>query len=102
MYRSPDTPEHVKRIQQEIWLSKPIEERITLSFQMIDELRQLQEIGLKIRHPDWDDEDIRIHRLRVWVKREPKLFWLRPIIEQLEQQRQMPLNIAPYKKSIEK
>jgi hypothetical protein len=27
---------------------------------------------------------------------------LRPIIEQLEQQRQMPLNIAPYKKSIEK
>ncbi len=84
MYRSADTPEHVKRIQQEIWLSKPIEERITLSFQMIDEMRQLQEIGLKMRHPDWDDEDVRIYRLHVWVKREPKLFWLRPIIEQLE------------------
>jgi hypothetical protein len=86
MYRSPDTPEHVKRIQQEIWLAKPIEERITLSFQMIDELRQLQEIGLKMRHPDWDDEDVRIYRLKIWVKREPKLFWLRPIIERLEGQ----------------
>jgi hypothetical protein len=84
MYRSPDTPEHVLRIQHQIWVSKPIEERIRLSFQLIDDARKLQEIGLKMRHPDWDDTDMRIYRLKRWVKTDSKLFWLQPIIEKLE------------------
>jgi hypothetical protein len=84
MYRSLDTPESVKRIQQRIWLAKPIQERITLSLQMIDDTRALQEMGLKMRYPHWDEQDVRIHRLKVWLKRDAKLFWLRPIIEQLE------------------
>jgi len=33
-----DTPEHVKKIQLEIWLAKPPEERIKLTLQMNDEL----------------------------------------------------------------
>ncbi|HZY38998.1 MAG TPA: hypothetical protein VFE53_20195 [Mucilaginibacter sp.] len=33
-----DTPDHVKKIQQEIWLSKPVEERLLLTLQMNDEL----------------------------------------------------------------
>jgi hypothetical protein len=33
-----DTPEHVKKIQREIWLSKPVEERLRLTLQMNDEL----------------------------------------------------------------
>ena len=33
-----DTPEHVKKIQLEIWLFKPPEERIRLTLQMNDEL----------------------------------------------------------------
>ena len=33
-----DTPEHVKKIQLEIWLAKPPEERIRLTLQMNDEL----------------------------------------------------------------
>jgi hypothetical protein len=99
MYRSPDTPEHVKRIQQEIWLSKPIEERITLSFQMIDDGRAMQAHGLKMRNPHWDDEDVRIHRLKLWVKREPKLFWLQPIIDDLEQ-KQAAKRLENYKVSV--
>jgi hypothetical protein len=33
-----DTPDHVKKIQLEIWLAKPPEERIRLTLQMNDEL----------------------------------------------------------------
>jgi hypothetical protein len=33
-----DTPEHVKKIQREIWLSKPLEERLRLTLQMNDDL----------------------------------------------------------------
>jgi hypothetical protein len=33
-----DTPEHVKKIQQEIWLSKPVEERLRLTLEMNDQL----------------------------------------------------------------
>jgi hypothetical protein len=33
-----DTPDHVKKIQQEIWLSKPVEERLRLTLEMSDQL----------------------------------------------------------------
>ena len=33
-----DTPDHVKKIQQDIWLAKPLEERLRLTLQMNDEL----------------------------------------------------------------
>lgn len=33
-----DTPDHIKKIQLEIWLAKPPEERIRLTLQMNDDL----------------------------------------------------------------
>ena len=81
MYRSPDTPEAVKRIQQKIWLAKPIEERIVRSLQMIEDARLLQIHGLKMRYPDWTDEDIRIFRLKRLLKNDASLHWLAPLIE---------------------
>jgi hypothetical protein len=33
-----DTPDHVKKIQLDIWLAKPLEERLRLTLQMNDEL----------------------------------------------------------------
>lgn len=84
MYHSPDTPEAIKRIQQQIWLSKPIEERITLSLQMIDDARAMQIYGLKMRYPHWTDNDIRIYHLKRMLKNYPSLTWLAPIIQDLE------------------
>ncbi len=81
MYRSLDTPEAVKRIQQKIWLSKPIEERIVRSLQMIEDARLLQIHGLKMRYPDWTDEEIRIFRLKRLIKNDASLGWLAPLIE---------------------
>jgi hypothetical protein len=85
MYRSPDTPEAVKLIQQKIWMGKPIEERINLSFQMIDDARLMQIHGLKMRYPDWSDEDIRVFQLKRMLKNYPSLVWLEPIIQELEE-----------------
>lgn len=84
MYHSPDTPEAVKRIQQQIWMSKPLEERITLSLQMIDDTRQMQIHGLKMRYPNWSDKDIHVFQLKRLLKNYPSLTWLEPIIQQLE------------------
>ena len=86
MYRSPDTPEAVKRMQQKIWMDKTIQERITLSLQMIDDARSMQIHGLKMRHPHWTDEDVRIYRLKRMMKTYPSLSWLEPIIKDLEAQ----------------
>jgi len=33
-----DTPEHIKQKQLEIWLAKPVEERLRLTLTMNDEL----------------------------------------------------------------
>jgi hypothetical protein len=85
MYRSPDTPEAIKLIQQRIWMAKPIEERILLSLQMIEDARLIQIHGLKMRYPNWSDEDVRIFRLKRLLKNYPSLYWLAPIIDQLEQ-----------------
>jgi hypothetical protein len=84
MYRSPDTPEAVSRIKQKIWMDKTVQERITLSMQMIDDARLVQTHGLKMRNPQWTDEDIRIYRLKRMMKEYPSLSWLAPIIQELE------------------
>jgi hypothetical protein len=81
MYPSPDTPEAVKRIQQKIWLAKPLEERIVRSLQMIEDARLLQIHGLKMRYPDWTDDQIRIFRLKRLIKNDASLHWLTPLIE---------------------
>ena len=76
----PDTPNDVKKIQEQIWLSKPIEERLRLSIQMIDDARDLQIHGIKMRHPDWTDDQIRIYRLRRMMSTDPTLAWLEKVI----------------------
>lgn len=84
MYKSPDTPDHIKNIQQQIWLSKPIEERLRLSIKMIDDARDLQIHGIKMRHPDWTDHQIRIYRLRRMIKNDPSLAWLERVLDKEE------------------
>ena len=81
MYLSPDTPMAVKEIQQQIWLSKSMEERLRLSAQMIDDAIALQIHGIRMRHPDWTEQQIRHYRLRRMMQSDPSLAWLERIIE---------------------
>jgi hypothetical protein len=76
MYLSPDTPLHVKKIQQDIWLSKPIEERLRLSANMIDDAIKLQLFGIKMRHPEFSEKDAKRYRLLRMAENDPALTWL--------------------------
>lgn len=76
MYHSPDTPYFIKKKQQEIWLSKPIEERLHLSLQMIEDTRLLQIHGIAIRYPHWTPEQIKHYLLWRRIQQDPNLQWL--------------------------
>lgn len=76
MYLSPDTPIYVKMIQQEIWLSKSIEERLRLSADMIDDAIKLQLFGIKMRHPEFSEKEAKRYRLLRMAENDPTLTWL--------------------------
>ncbi|WP_373549842.1 hypothetical protein [Haliscomenobacter sp.] len=76
MYLSPDTPLHVKKIQQDIWLSKSIEERLRLSAEMIDDAIKLQLFGIKMRHPEFNEKEAKRYRLLRMAENDPALTWL--------------------------
>lgn len=81
MYLSLDTPLHVKQIQQEIWLSKPIEERLSLSAAMIDDAIKLQLFGIQLANPEFSLAEAKRFRLRRMAENDPNLAWLLRIIE---------------------
>jgi hypothetical protein len=76
MYLSPDTPLYVKKIQQDIWLSKSIEERLRLSADMIDDAIKLQLFGIKMRHPEFSEKEAKRYRLLRMAENDPALTWL--------------------------
>ena len=77
MYKSPDTPLAIKKKQQEIWLAKPISERLILSLQMIEDARLLQIHGVSLRYPDWTMEEIQHYILWRRILRDPTLTWMK-------------------------
>ena len=96
MYLSPDTPMAVKEIQQQIWLSKSIEERLRLSAQMIDDAIALQIHGIRMRHPDWTEQQIRHYRLRRMMKTDPSLTWLEGIIGKETDEEFAKRSVSPF------
>jgi len=76
MYLSQDTPLYVKKIQQDIWLSKSIEERLRLSADMIDDAIKLQLFGIKMRHPEFSEKEAKRYRLLRMAENDPALTWL--------------------------
>ena len=76
MYLSPDTPLYVKKIQQDIWLSKSIEERLRLSADMIDDAIKLQLFGIKMRHPEFSEKEAKRYRVLRMAENDPALTWL--------------------------
>lgn len=81
MYHSPDTPLAVKKKQQEIWLSKSIEERLRLSLQMIEDAQALQIHGVSIRYPRWTTAEIRHYLLWRRIQKDSTLHWMKERIK---------------------
>jgi hypothetical protein len=46
--------------------------RLQMAFEMSDDLRRIVECGVRSRHPEYDDEQVRLACNRIWLG--PELF----------------------------
>jgi hypothetical protein len=76
MFQSADTPQYIKKIQEKIWLSKTLEERLYQSLKMCEDAQELQKAGIRHAHPTWSEDQIKLEMLRRKQKNDPSLWWL--------------------------
>jgi hypothetical protein len=60
-----DTTQEAAAVQNEILRKIGIEGRARMTFEMSDNLRRIVQDGVKLRHPDWDDEAVRLEAIRL-------------------------------------
>jgi hypothetical protein len=60
-----DTTPEAARVQLEIFRRMPPEKRLKLAFQMSDSLRELVASGVRGRHPDYTEEQVRLAVIRL-------------------------------------
>lgn len=60
-----DTTEEAASVQNEILRRIGIEGRARMTFELSDNLRRIVEDGVRLRHPDWDDEAVRLRAIRL-------------------------------------
>jgi hypothetical protein len=65
-----DTPEHIRKKQNEIWLSKPVAERFALACSAIDEMNKQTEDRIKRQNPGISEGDMRAEFIRQMYKDE--------------------------------
>jgi hypothetical protein len=63
-----DTPEHIRKKQNEIWLSKPVAERFALACSAIDEMNKQTEDRIKRQNPGISEGDMRAEFIRQMYK----------------------------------
>ena len=64
MWRPADTSEEADRIQFEIWRKMSADRKLRLVFEWSDLARGTFEAGIRHRHPDYTDSDVRMARIR--------------------------------------
>ena len=62
-----DTTEEADRIQIEIYRAMSSERRLRLGFESSDLSWKLQAAGVRLRHPEYSDEDVRLAVTRINV-----------------------------------
>jgi len=70
--RPRDTSEEAARVQLEIYRRMAPEERLRLGLELTRMSRDLVAQGIRARHPDYSDEDVRWAFIRLWLG--PALF----------------------------
>jgi len=60
-----DTSEEADRIQTEIYRAMTPERRLRLGFEASETSRQLQAAGVRFRHPEYSDEEVRLAVTRI-------------------------------------
>ena len=67
--KAKDTTEQAAAVQNEILRRIGIEGRARMTFELSDNLRRIVEDGVRLRHPDWDDEAVRLRVIRLTLGR---------------------------------
>jgi hypothetical protein len=65
-----DTPDHIRKKQREIWFSKPLEERMRLGLELIQEVNQQIEDRIRAQNPTFSEGEIRAEFVRQMYKDE--------------------------------
>jgi hypothetical protein len=60
-----DTTVEAARVQYEIFRRMPAERRLELALQMSDALREIAAAGVRQRHPDYSEEQVRLAVIRL-------------------------------------
>ena len=63
-----DTPDYIRQKQREIWLAKPIEERMRLGLDLIQEVNEQIEDRIRTQNPNFTEGEIRAEFIRQMYK----------------------------------
>ena len=64
-----DTTFAAEELQLRLWCSKSVDERMRLIGELCDSVRYLSEQGLRNRHPQADEHEIKMHLASTWLDR---------------------------------
>ena len=64
-----DTTLAAEELQLALWRSKPVVERMRLIGELCDSVRYLCEQGLRKRHPQADDRELKMRLASTWLDR---------------------------------
>lgn len=67
--QSRDTAPDAERLQLAIWRRMSAEEKLRIVGELCDSVRYLAEMGLRERHPDASDDEIRMRLFSTWLDR---------------------------------
>lgn len=86
-----DTPPHVEKMYRELLMSRSPYERLKMACSMFDTARNLLAAGIRHRHPDIDEIDLRTEVFRCLYRRDFSEEQLNKIISQMPNMRVKPL-----------
>jgi len=70
MFLSPDTTEEAARVQREVYRRMSPARRLQLIFEMNENLRELLAAGVRDRHPDYTEAQVKLAVIRLWLGRD--------------------------------
>lgn len=76
-----DTPDHIRKKQREIWFSKPLEERMRLGLELIQEVNQQIEDRIRTQNPTFSEGQIRAEFVRQMYKDELSAEYLEDVTQ---------------------
>jgi hypothetical protein len=76
-----DTPDHIRKKQHEIWMSKSLEERWMLACSAIDEVNAQTEYRIRKQNPGISEGDMRAEFIRQMYKDDLAPWYLEDVIK---------------------